>query len=58
MPPLLTSAIVERIREPELDECLTRDADGLGFLIDGLQQVDREIHVYALHFTAWTASRE
>ena len=50
------STCAERVRESELDQCLARDADTLGFLIDGLQQVDREVHVHTLDCTPWTAS--
>ena len=46
----------QRVGEAKLDERLTRDADSPGFLIDGLQQIDREVHVHALHFTTRTAS--
>ena len=36
------------ICQPKLDERLACDADTFGFLIDGLQQIDREVHVHAL----------
>jgi hypothetical protein len=43
----------ERIGEAELDERLTRDADALGFLIDGLEQIDRKVDVHALDLAPW-----
>jgi len=46
----------QRIGESKLDERLARDADALGFLIDDLEEIDREIHVHTLDFTPWTAS--
>ena len=45
------SMTFQRVGEAKLDERLTRDADAFGFLIDGLQQVDGEIHVHALNLT-------
>lgn len=45
----------QRIGEAKLDERLARDADALGFLIDGLEEIDREIHVHTLDFTSRAA---
>ena len=39
----------ERIRQPQLDEGLTRDADASGFSIDRAQQVDGEVDVDTLN---------
>jgi hypothetical protein len=46
----------ERIRQPQLDEGLTRDADASGFAIDRTQQVDGEVDVDALDLAARTTS--
>ena len=44
------------VGEAKLDERLARDADAPGFLIDGLEEIDREIHIHALDLTAGTPS--
>ena len=46
----------QRVGEAKLDERLTRDADAFGFLIDSLQQINREVHVHALNLTPGTTS--
>lgn len=45
----------ERVREAKLDKGLARHADAFSLLVDRLQQIDREIHVHALHFASGTA---
>ena len=46
----------QRIGEAKLDERLTRDPDALGFLIDGLEQIDRKVDVHALDLAVGTTS--
>ena len=46
--------IDEGVRQPQLDEGLTRDADASGFSIDRAQQVDGEVDVDTLDFAART----
>jgi hypothetical protein len=47
-----SSGIDKRIRESQLDEGLTRDADAPGFSIDRTQQVDGKVDVDALDLAA------
>ena len=46
--------IRDRIGESQLDECLAADADSLRLAVDRLKQIDREVDVDALDFTART----
>jgi len=46
----------ERVGEPQLDERLTAHADSLCFAVDCMKQIDREIDIHALDFTARAGS--
>ena len=37
-----------QVRKSQLNKRLATDSDASGFAIDGIQQINREIHVYAL----------
>jgi hypothetical protein len=43
-----SSGIDQRIRKPQLDEGLSRDADAPGFAIDRAEQIDGEVDVHPL----------
>jgi hypothetical protein len=46
--------VFQGIREAEFDERLTRDADALRLLIDGLEQIDGEVDIHTLDLAAGT----
>ena len=48
----ITSPMLERVREPQLDERLTRDTDAFRFLVDRAQQIRGKVDVHALHSSA------
>lgn len=45
----------ERIGKTQFDERLPIDADALRLAVDGVQQVEREIHVHPLDLAPWPA---
>ncbi len=51
-----SSAGIEHVSQTELDERLARHADPARLPVDFTQQVDRKVHVDALHFLAGSSS--